>query len=417
MTVSITGPCSLDSKSDEQSVGVCNFGYCEPVQPENCTDSSECNSLANPCRAIECSAQGKCAPVTYPDGKNCKTSGDAAGKCVFAQCIMDREQAASREKKCRYVRGYYGKQKKCRNGLRFLLAEEKWEKERKRIRDRISNEVRYDMLVGLVELPTGGYNIITTNLRTRQEVRGLVDPSFVAFSMASFTASTVWKSRGLQIWMEPYIEGWTIPTKGSRVAQRKGMAASGLGFLGVVNVKEYRKWLEKTFRPLPVGGEMPGGEGLTTLARTVSEIGSGYKGKPDLCLPEAVHAPDEKKRISEMAAAVHEGRAAIGIDTLAQKGLIKNLRAAEEAFKAATPETQALCHLRVGGFKLEVADEYLRLVAAVVKTLDGSPKEPGVPPACVIACVLAEVGLQSGATHDEAKDALGACFKFFDQKE
>jgi hypothetical protein len=110
--------------------------------------------------------------------------------------------------------------------------------------------MRYDVFVSLIALPNGGYNIITTNLRSRDKVQGLIDPSFVAFTMAGYTKGTGWRSRELQVWIRPYEEGWAIPTSGSRVAIEKGRQDSLLGSLGVVDVKKYRSWLQKNFYKL-----------------------------------------------------------------------------------------------------------------------------------------------------------------------
>jgi hypothetical protein len=114
----------------------------------------------------------------------------------------------------------------------------------------IAEDLRYDVHVGLIAVAHGGYNISLTNRRKRDDVRGLVDPSFIAFSLAGYTTRTNWRSRNIQIWLDPYREGWTLPTSGSRRAVRKGKEASELGFLGVVDIPAYRKWLEKAFRRL-----------------------------------------------------------------------------------------------------------------------------------------------------------------------
>jgi hypothetical protein len=164
---------------------------------------------------------------------------------------MDRELASTRqETNCRRYWRYGRVRTSCDRTLRFLLDEEKHTEARDAIRKKIKKTMNYDTLVGLIELPTGGYNIVTSNLRSRDGVQGLVDPSFIAFSMASYTKGTGWRSRDLQIWIQPYEMGWAIPTSGSRIAIEKGLQKSQLGFLGVVNIEEYRKWLQKNFRKL-----------------------------------------------------------------------------------------------------------------------------------------------------------------------
>jgi hypothetical protein len=82
-----------------------------------------------------------------------------------------------------------------------------------------------------------------------------VDPSFVAFEIGGFTQSSSWRSRLLQVWLTPYEDGWQISTEGGRHALRRGRAASMLGFLGVVNIQAFRRWLQEAFehieRPPP----------------------------------------------------------------------------------------------------------------------------------------------------------------------
>ena len=86
-------------------------------------------------------------------------------------------------------------------------------------------------------------------------VRGMIDPSLVAWEVAKFTQKTNWRSNNAQIWTIPRQDGWHIPTSGSRKALRRGKAAAGvLGqWFGVVEVTAYRKWLEKNFRYLEKG--------------------------------------------------------------------------------------------------------------------------------------------------------------------
>lgn len=143
-----------------------------------------------------------------------------------------------------------------KDSLKFSLSDEERRDAEKTLEERISDQLRYDMAVRLVGMPTGGYNIVAYNRRTRDEVRGLCDPSFVAFQAAYYTYQTGWKSRALHIWIAPREEGWSIRTEGSRQAKDFGVASSGrLGaLLGVVNVKGFRKELEKHFVRLTPSG-------------------------------------------------------------------------------------------------------------------------------------------------------------------
>lgn len=251
------GTCVLEPTAAECTLrdgqkGMCRHGICEPQLPDTCVDDSDCPEFENACLTVTCGSEGMCKVQKADEGDFCSTSTDAPGTCQEGACQVDEDLASKRRDiDCKTVRGYYGRtSKRCDKSLLFRLDQETREEARKDIRDRIQDEMRYDVFVSLVELPDGGYNIITTNLRSRDKVQGLVDPSFVAFTMAGYTKGTGWRSRQLQVWIRPYEEGWAIPTSGSRVAMEKGRANSLLGSLGVVDVKKYRSWLQQNFYKL-----------------------------------------------------------------------------------------------------------------------------------------------------------------------
>lgn len=52
------------------------------------------------------------------------------------------------------------------------------------------------------------------------------------------------------ICLDPYNDGWQIRTAGGRKGVRRGRDASVLGALGVVDIKGFRTWLQRTFRSL-----------------------------------------------------------------------------------------------------------------------------------------------------------------------
>lgn len=261
--------------------GVCRSGLCElPAveRPPECTlpdagvgeaeaglptgdaglsdepASGDCPSAVNPCLVASC-VEGRCDYRQRVDGAACKTGVKAPGRCLAARCVLDEGGALDAVKRCKTIthRSIYGryKRRKCTTSLRYRLSEAKLEAAREKLRKAIEREVRYDVAIGLVAQPEGGYNINVVNARARTEIRGLIDPSFVAFSLAGFTSKTDWKSRQLTIWLDGLTEGWSIPTSGGRKALRKGRRASGLGLFGVVDVRVYRKWLEQTFRAVP----------------------------------------------------------------------------------------------------------------------------------------------------------------------
>jgi hypothetical protein len=146
---------------------------------------------------------------------------------------------------------YWGAQKLCSKTLSFTMEPAEIADAEQKIGKDLQTELRYEMKVALVALPDGGYNVVTLNRRPRTDLHGMCDPSYVAWNVAFFTANSRWKSRLLQIWTKPYDEGWYLSTSGSRNAIRQGKARSGLGWLGVVEIATFRKWLDKSFRPLP----------------------------------------------------------------------------------------------------------------------------------------------------------------------
>ena len=407
-TMTAPEACLVELRGAEPEGGLCEEGVCERTQPEFCTVPGDCRKPRNPCRMVSCSDSGACLVDSHPDGILCETSGDAPGRCVLGRCVVDRS-LLDRTQRCDELKRRTPKPRRCRGGLSYRLPEKKWERERERIRKRISDEVRYDMLVGLVELSTGGYNIITTNLRTRDDVRGLVDPSFVAFSMASFTASTMWKSRTLHVWLEPYTEGWSIPTKGSRTAQRKGMAASGLGFLGVVQVKAYREWLEKTFRSMAPGR----GKGVRDDAAAHQELNLGLDAgdalEAGLCRDELARGDNQRELVRRINAAVEEGRAFFGVPNLAAKGLVAQLTEALDAYRGADERTQDLCFETVGTFQVDVLNAYLRLVRDAANLPRSASKGPDTALVCGSAMGLADTALALGVPKGELEGALGWC--------
>ena len=243
--------CELNGREGE-----CNQGKCTLNVELACSKDKDCEPVAVPCVNTYCE-EGMCTKEEEPEGSACTMNSGAPGICDDENvCVFDEETAISGAKRCRMAwvrRGYRRvKREKCSKGLRYTIDNERLQKQREKIRSTVEKEVRYDTHVGLIQLADGGYNINITNARKREDIRGLVDPSFIAFSLASFTAKTNWKSRNLNTWLSVLREGWYIPTHGSRTAIRKGKAASALGRWGVVNIQVYRKWLEKNYKPLPV---------------------------------------------------------------------------------------------------------------------------------------------------------------------
>jgi hypothetical protein len=236
--------CSLDGV-----VGSCRGGECLAPPPASCSETSECEDASEECYVATC-AEGRCRFYLAPEGSDCLLSSGVPGTCVASKCeIPDTDVARSR--KCRTVRTVFGSYEDCTTrAVRIRLSQEDLAAEAAKIEKKIADGVLYDVMVSLVPLADGGYNILVFNRRSRGTVQGLVDPSFVAFEVGGFTSRSRWRSRTLQIWLNPYSEGWQISTEGGRRALRRGRAASRLGFLGVVDVRAFRSWLQRAFEPI-----------------------------------------------------------------------------------------------------------------------------------------------------------------------
>lgn len=237
--------------TDDHTAGMCVKGKCE-FDPSafRCASDADCPATENPCRAHVCIAE-RCAPREQVNGTECYTDGGAVGACLDGMCRVETARLDTPEPICkrRWVR-YRGWVGGCRTPSRQRLTPAELREEETRIQAALDKTVRYDMRAALVALPSGGYNIVLHNRRARTDLRGLCDPSFVAFTMADVTRNSSWKSRSLHVWLRPYEEGWRIATRGSRAAIDAGRRSSLLGQLGVVEVSTFRKWLEKEFRPL-----------------------------------------------------------------------------------------------------------------------------------------------------------------------
>jgi hypothetical protein len=164
--------------------------------------------------------------------------------------VVDFEVASQERCKSIYD-AYYGRRvRHCESVTQFVLSDEERLAAEAKLEKQIEEDLRYDMAVRLVPQTGGGYTVVGYNRRQRDDVRGLCDPSLVAFTVANFTAKTNWRSRSLHVWLRPLDEGWGISTAGSRKAIRKGRSASSLGWLGVIDIPAFRAWLEQGFRPL-----------------------------------------------------------------------------------------------------------------------------------------------------------------------
>jgi hypothetical protein len=232
------------------AAGVCVQGRCEAALPPACLSDEDCGASLDGCAERGC-VESRCVVGALQDGLDCEDASGRWGACAAGRCSVAGD---GEPRRCQRVwRHGDGWSQDCRTALLRTLPPEEVTRAEQRIEARLADTLRYDMKASLVALHTGGYNIVLHNKRDRDEVRGLCDPSFVAFELASYTAATRWRSQDLHIWLSPYEEGWALPTSGSRVAVARGKASSPLGVFGVVEIKPFRTWLEKSFRPLKPG--------------------------------------------------------------------------------------------------------------------------------------------------------------------
>ena len=197
-----------------------------------------------------------------PNGTECENNLGAPGQCRSGYCRYDDNIEIKSEVMCGY-KNYYDnrgrviyRERKCRNKkkMQFKINNKKLSKAAKKLKKSIMTNLRYDVHVGIVHSHSGGYNIVITNTNKKNKVRGMIDPSLIAWEIASFTKKTNWRSANLQVWTRPRHDGWHMSTSGSRRAVRKGQAGAGwLGMYGVVNVRTFRVWLEKNFRYIEKG--------------------------------------------------------------------------------------------------------------------------------------------------------------------
>lgn len=251
----------LSCEVDEMP-GACTEGHCVPALPAECLADDQCALPEAVCKSASC-IQGTCELQADPDGDACELPSGLEGVCAGAVCVSDLSGSdVSNPQRCVkrgvYYYGFYQTYQDCTAGLSYRLPAAELDEAADVISGRIAKDLRYDVHVVLVPVADGGYNIVMHNKHDRSTVEGLVDPSFVAFSIAGYTAGTSWRSRQLQIWLDPYDEGWAISTAGSRFAMQKGRDRSSLGWLGVVDVPAFRNWLTAEFEPMERPDPRPG---------------------------------------------------------------------------------------------------------------------------------------------------------------
>jgi len=248
------GSCRMDDGD-----GVCVSSSCVAPPNGSCLLDSDCGkTYEGACWRWTCQADA-CIPVSTADGGNCVAPSGREGSCLAGGCAVDLTGEARNGTVCRVRRDpWWGESHRdCDVGISYRLVGNELTRAEDLVRESILKQLHYDVAVRLVPLYDGGYNVLIFNVSDRNSVRGLIDPSFVAFDLANTTARTSWRSRQAHIWITPYVEGWALPTSGSRLAMRRGRAASPLGLFGVVEVETYRAWLDKAFVRLPAVSARP----------------------------------------------------------------------------------------------------------------------------------------------------------------
>ena len=246
----VTGRCNLPSGGE----GSCEGGMCER-EPYQCTSDQDCLPPSNTC-AVSLCENNQCVRFAQNDGITCVSKRDERkGICESGLCRPS--SSPGDEVAARSI-----------SSVRLTLPDDEIQLTEQALQKRIAEQLRYDVKVALIPIARGaGYNIVIHNRRDRTEVRGLCDPSLLAFNVAEYTARTNWKSQNLHVWLTPFSEGWAVTTRGSRISVEMGQASSPLGMYGVIDVRAFRIWLEKAFRPI-VRGRSEGAPDTTTLKRT-----------------------------------------------------------------------------------------------------------------------------------------------------
>ncbi len=237
----------------EGTAGSCVLGLCEVDLPASCGGQQSCPRAANGCMETSC-VELACSVRAKAEGEACQSAIGREGSCAGGRCVP----VETPEERCKTIfQPGYGYVRSCTKGLAFVLEPAAIAAVEQAITQELARSYRYDVKVALVGLPDGGYNLVLLNRQPFTDLHGLLDPSFVAWSIADYTRATSWKSRNLHIWLQPYEQGWGLSTAGGREAVDVGRAASGLGFLGVMNAPAFRKWLERSFHPLQAADASP----------------------------------------------------------------------------------------------------------------------------------------------------------------
>ncbi|MBK8170525.1 MAG: hypothetical protein IPK60_09285 [Sandaracinaceae bacterium] len=231
----------------DNSQGVCTASRCVRPMPPSCAVDRDCPDGRGVCSVWSC-VESRCVMQAAAEGAECELASTMDGTCHAGACVQPPEGDGRDPRHCRVVQSWYGPYQSCIRGTRFTLTAAELLEEAKHIEAAIHTELLYDVRVALVPISDGGYNVLVFNRQDRSAVQGLVDPSFVAFTIAGYTERSTWKSRTLQIWVRPYEEGWAISTSGGRQAVREGRRRSALGAFGVVDIRALREWLQRHFR-------------------------------------------------------------------------------------------------------------------------------------------------------------------------
>ena len=236
-----------------------------PARDGHCTgDGSPCQrfGVEGECLGNVCVVGGGYCSSTIDcdDGEACTTEACERGRCVLKSSTGCVEKPAALpstpSNDCKIVfDAAVGYKSQCPTSGSSGSSKQGGPDDPKAVGDKLAQSIersyRYDVKIALIALHDGSFNIVVLNRRPPTEIRGMLDPSFIAWRVADFTAATAWRSRNLHIWTKPYKEGWSLSTWASRDAVRKARSDAVFGAYGIIDAPTFRTWLEKHFKPLP----------------------------------------------------------------------------------------------------------------------------------------------------------------------
>ena len=115
--------------------------------------------------------------TSAPDGIECRNRGYVSGLCEAGRCVVTDADMRPHEV-CKKVQQPYTKRyiNKCRTSIAYILPHDDRTKAERTLEKKIDDLLRYDIVIRLVHLPDGGYNIVQTPLLHIGTRQSLGDP-------------------------------------------------------------------------------------------------------------------------------------------------------------------------------------------------------------------------------------------------